>query len=239
MRPVAAWRQSKLQNEQHRVDRIGWLRAAVLGANDGIVSTSSLMVGVAVAQANASNIIMTGVAGLVAGAMSMAAGEYVSVHSQADTERADLERERKELETDDAGEHKELTEIYVGRGLDPALAKQVADQLMAHDALGAHARDELGISEAFSAQPIQAALASAASFAVGAALPLLVTTLAAEVNLIWMVSATSLLFLALLGGVAARAGGANMTVGAMRVTFWGALAMGLTAGVGAMFGTVV
>jgi len=225
--------------ERHRTARIGWLRAAVLGANDGIVSTASLVLGVAAAHSAHNDIVVAGVAGLVAGAMSMAAGEYVSVHSQADTECADLERERKELEVDDAGERKELTEIYVGRGLDPALAKQVADQLMTHDALGAHARDELGISEAFSAQPIQAALASAASFAVGATLPLLVTTLVAEANLIWMVSATSLLFLALLGCVAARAGGANMTVGAMRVTFWGALAMGLTAGVGAMFGTVV
>jgi VIT1/CCC1 family predicted Fe2+/Mn2+ transporter len=170
--------------------------------------------------------------------MSMAAGEYVSVHSQADTEQADLERERKELKADDQGERKELTAIYVGRGLDPALAKKVADQLMAHDALGAHARDELGISGALSARPIQAALASAASFAVGAAMPLLVTALASQASLIPLVSGTSLLFLALLGGVAARAGGARVTVGAMRVTFWGALAMGLTAGVGALFGTV-
>jgi VIT1/CCC1 family predicted Fe2+/Mn2+ transporter len=170
--------------------------------------------------------------------MSMAAGEYVSVHTQADTEQADLERERKELKADDQGERKELTAIYVGRGLDPALAKKVADQLMAHDALGAHARDELGISGALSARPIQAALASAASFAVGAAMPLLVTALASQASLIPLVSGTSLLFLALLGGVAARAGGARVTVGAMRVTFWGALAMGLTAGVGALFGTV-
>ena len=225
--------------ERHRTAHIGWLRAAVLGANDGIVSTASLILGVATAHATHSNIVVAGVAGLVAGAMSMAAGEYVSVHSQADTENADLERERKEIEIDYAGEHKELSEIYVSRGLDPKLAKQVADQLMAHDALGAHARDELGISEALSARPIQAALASAVSFAVGAALPLLVTMLAAEANLVWMVSATSLLFLALLGGVAARAGGANMTTGAVRVTFWGALAMALTAGVGMMFGTVI
>lgn len=225
--------------ERHRTDRIGWLRAAVLGANDGIVSTASLVLGVAAAHATHSSILIAGIAGLVAGAMSMAAGEYVSVHSQADTEYADLERERKELEADDAGERKELTEIYVGRGLTRALAKQVAEQLMAHDALGAHARDELGISQAFSAQPIQAALASAASFAVGAALPLLVTAFAVETDLIGWVSATSLLFLALLGGVAARAGGANVRVGAVRVAFWGALAMAATAGTGAMFGMVL
>ncbi|OAI50431.1 hypothetical protein AYO46_10145, partial [Betaproteobacteria bacterium SCGC AG-212-J23] len=173
---------------------------------------------------------------LVAGAMSMAAGEYVSVHSQADTERADIERERRELKADDAGERKELAAIYVGRGLDAALAKQVADQLMAHDALGAHTRDELGISEALGARPIQAALASAASFAAGAAMPLLVTALAPEASLIALVSGTSLVFLALLGGLAARAGGASVTAGALRVTFWGALAMGLTAGVGALLG---
>lgn len=224
--------------ERHRTARIGWLRAAVLGANDGIVSTASLVLGVAAAQATHNEILVAGVAGLVAGAMSMAAGEYVSVHSQADTERADLERERRELEIDDAGERKELTEIYVERGLDANLAKLVADQLMAHDALAAHARDELGITEAFSAQPIQAALASATSFSVGAALPLMVTTFVRNDHLIWMVAAASLLFLALLGGLAARAGGASMTVGAMRVTFWGALAMALTAGVGAAFGTI-
>ncbi len=224
--------------ERHRAERIGWLRAAVLGANDGIVSTASLVLGVAAAHASHSNILVAGVAGLVAGAMSMAAGEYVSVHSQADTEQAELERERKELKADDPGERKELAAIYVGRGLEPALAKQVADQLMAHDALGAHARDELGISETLSARPIQAALASASSFAVGAAMPLLVTALAPEAILIPLVSGTSLVFLALLGGVAARAGGAPVTVGALRVTFWGALAMGLTAGVGALFGTV-
>jgi len=224
--------------EQHRIGRIGWLRAAVLGANDGILSTASLMLGVATAHATHNNVLVAGVAGLVAGAMSMAAGEYVSVHSQADTEHAELELERKELKRDRGGEHKELAAIYVARGLEPALAKQVAKQLMAHDALGAHARDELGISETLSARPLQAALASAASFAVGAAMPLLVTVIAPESALIPMVSGTSLVFLALLGGLAARAGGAGVTVGAIRVTFWGALAMGMTAGVGALFGTV-
>ncbi len=225
------------QTERHRTKRVGWLRAAVLGANDGILSTASLVLGVAAAHATHSNVMVAGVAGLVAGSMSMAAGEYVSVHSQADTEQADLKLEREELKTDDEGEHKELAAIYVARGLDPALAKQVAGQLMAHDALGAHARDELGISAAFSARPIQAALASAGSFAVGAVLPLLVTAVAPEAALIPLVSATSLLFLALLGGLAARAGGAGVTLGALRVTFWGALAMALTAGVGALFGT--
>lgn len=224
--------------EWHRTERVGWLRAAVLGANDGIVSTASLVLGVAAAHGSHSSVLVAGVAGLVAGAMSMAAGEYVSVHSQADTEHADLERERNELIADDPGERRELTAIYVGRGLDPTLAQQVADQLMTHDALGAHARDELGISESLSARPIQAALASAASFAVGAAMPLLVTALAPEASVIPLVSGTSLGFLALLGGVAARAGGAPVTVGATRVTFWGALAMGVTAGVGALFGTV-
>ena len=224
--------------ERHRTDRIGWLRAAVLGANDGIVSTASLVLGVAAAHAAHSDIVVAGVAGLVAGAMSMAAGEYVSVHSQADTEKADIERERTELKIDDDGEHKELAAIYEGRGLDPVLAKQVAEQLMAHDALGAHVRDELGISKALSARPIQAALASAASFAIGAAMPLLVTVLAPEAGLLFFVSGSSLFFLALLGAVAARAGGAPVTVGAIRVTFWGALAMGLTAGVGALFGAV-
>jgi VIT1/CCC1 family predicted Fe2+/Mn2+ transporter len=223
--------------ERHRTERIGWLRATVLGANDGIVSTGSLVIGVAAAHATHDNVLIAGVAGLVAGAMSMAAGEYVSVHSQADTEQADLATERTELRLDDAGEHKELTAIYVDRGLDPSLAKQVADQLMAHDALGAHARDELGISETLSARPIQAALASAGSFAVGAAMPLLTATIVSEANLIPVVSGTSLAFLALLGGLAARAGGAGVTVGAMRVALWGALAMGLTAGVGALFGT--
>ena len=225
--------------ERHRTDRIGWLRAAVLGANDGIVSTASLLLGVAAAHATHANVMVAGIAGLVAGAMSMAAGEYVSVHSQADTEQADLERERKELQADDQGERHELAAIYVGRGLDSALAKQVADQLMAHDALGAHARDELGITEALSARPLQAAFASAGSFSVGAALPLLVTAIAPDAGLIPLVAGTSLVFLALLGALAARAGGAGVAVGALRVTFWGALAMGLTAAVGALFGAVV
>jgi VIT1/CCC1 family predicted Fe2+/Mn2+ transporter len=225
------------RTEPHRTGRVAWLRAAVLGANDGILSTASLMLGVASSHATHGNVMVAGVAGLVAGAMSMAAGEYVSVHSQADTEQADLKLERTELRTDDAGERKELMAIYVARGLDPTLAKQVADQLMAHDALGAHARDELGISATFSARPIQAALASAGSFAVGAALPLLVTAMAPEAGLTPLVFGTSLVFLALLGGTAARAGGASVRLGAMRVTFWGALAMAVTAGVGALFGT--
>lgn len=225
--------------ERHRTDRIGWLRAAVLGANDGIVSTASLVVGVAAAHASPSSILVTGIAGLVAGAMSMAAGEYVSVHSQADTENADLSRERAELAAEPEAEQRELTAIYVGRGLDPELAQQVSAQLMAHDALGAHARDELGVSETLGARPVQAALASAASFAVGAALPLVVTALVPATGLIVGVSATSLLFLALLGGVAARVGGAGVWTGAWRVTFWGALAMAVTAGVGSLFGAVV
>src|ERR1700732_1292773 len=224
--------------EKHRIGRIGWLRAGGLGANDGILSTSSLLLGVAAAHATHSNVLVAGVAGLVAGAMSMAAGEYVSVQSQADTEQADLAIERAELKADDKGEHKELAAIYVARGLEPALAKQVAEQLMAHDALGTHARDELGISEALSARPIQAALASAGSFAVGAAMPLLVTAIAPESVLIPLVSGTSLLFLTLLGGLAARAGGAGRMVGGMRGAVWGALAMGVTAGVGALFGTI-
>jgi VIT1/CCC1 family predicted Fe2+/Mn2+ transporter len=224
--------------ERHRTGRIGWLRATVLGANDGILSTSSLVLGVAAAHATHSNVLVAGVAGLVAGAMSMAAGEYVSVHSQADTEQAELELERKELKTDSQGERKELTAIYIERGLDPSLAKQVAEQLMAHDALGAHARDELGITETVRARPIQAALASAGSFAVGAALPLLVTYVAPAAALIPLIAGTSLVFLALLGGLAARAGGAPVMMGVIRVTFWGALAMVLTAGVGWLFGTV-
>lgn len=224
--------------ERHRTERIGWLRAAVLGANDGIVSTASLVLGVAAAHATHSSILVAGVAGLVAGAMSMAAGEYVSVHTQADTEKADIAQERRELKTDDAGEHRELAAIYVARGLAPALAKQVAEQLMAHDGLGAHVRDELGISPALSARPIQAAFASAASFSAGAAMPLVVAWLAPQASLIILVALTSLVFLALLGAVAARAGGAPLAAGAMRVTFWGALAMGLTAGVGALFGAV-
>ena len=225
--------------ERHRSDRISWLRAAVLGANDGIVSTASLVVGVAAASASQGNILITGIAGLVAGAMSMAAGEYVSVHSQADTEKADLARESAELEKDPAAELRELSAIYVGRGLEPGLAEKVAAQLTAHDALGTHARDELGISETFSAKPIQAALASAASFAVGAAFPLTVTALAAGRGLIFWVSGSSLIFLAMLGAIAARVGGASILVGAWRVTFWGALAMAITAGVGALFGAVV
>ena len=224
--------------EHHRTDRIGWLRAAVLGANDGIVSTASLVVGVAAASASQHNLMVTAAAGLVAGAMSMAAGEYVSVHSQADTEQADLARERIELQADPAAEQRELTAIYVARGLEPSLAQQVAAQLMARDALGAHARDELGISKAQSARPVQAALTSAASFAVGAVLPLTVTALAPERSLILWVSGMSLAFLAVLGIVAARVGGANVLMGAWRVTFWGALAMAITAGVGALFGAV-
>jgi VIT1/CCC1 family predicted Fe2+/Mn2+ transporter len=226
------------KKERHRTPRIGWLRAAVLGANDGILSTSSLVLGVAAAHATHRNVLVAGVAGLVAGAMSMAAGEYVSVHSQADTEQADLKLERAELKADDKGEHKELQAIYVDRGLEPSLAKQVAEQLMAHDALGAHARDELGISETLRARPIQAAWASAGSFAIGAVLPLLVTAMAPEARLIPLVSGTSLLFLALLGGLAAHAGGARVMMGAIRVTFWGALAMAITSGVGWLFGTV-
>jgi VIT1/CCC1 family predicted Fe2+/Mn2+ transporter len=224
--------------ERHRTGRIGWLRAAVLGANDGIVSTSSLILGVVAAHAAHNNVMIAGVAGLVAGAMSMAAGEYVSVHSQADSESAEFERERAELAADDKGEHQELAAIYVARGLDPALAKEVAQQLMAHDALGAHARDELGISETLRARPIQAALASAGSFAIGAVLPLLVAAIAPARGLIPLVSGTSLIFLALLGGLAAWAGGAGVTIGAARVTFWGALAMALTAVIGSLFGTV-
>jgi VIT1/CCC1 family predicted Fe2+/Mn2+ transporter len=225
--------------ERHHMQRVGWLRAAVLGANDGIVSTASLILGVAAAHATRGNVMVAGIAGLVAGAMSMAAGEYVSVYSQSDTERADLERERKELAPDPESEHKELAAIYVKRGLDPALAKQVVEQLMARDALGAHARDELGISETATARPIQAAIASAASFAVGAALPLLVAAMSSEARIIVVVAVSSLAFLALLGGVAARTGGAPMLPGVVRVTFWGALAMAVTAGIGALFGTTV
>ena len=228
-----------VQRERHRTERVGWLRAAVLGANDGILSTASLVLGVAAAHAAHGAVMVAGIAGLVAGSMSMAAGEYVSVHSQADTEKADLELERTELKTDDKGEHKELAAIYVARGLDSALAGQVAKQLMAHDALGAHARDELGISVAFTARPVQAALTSAASFAVGATLPLVVTAVAPEAYLIILVALTSLVFLAFLGGLAAHAGGAGIRAGALRVTFWGALAMALTAAVGALFGTAV
>ena len=223
--------------ERHRTDRIGWLRAAVLGANDGIVSTASLLVGVAAAGATRDPVMVAGVAGLVAGAMSMAAGEYVSVHSQADTEKADIDKERLEISADEPGERRELAAIYVGRGLEPALARQVAEQLMAHDALGAHARDELGISQMLTARPVQAAVASAAAFAAGAVLPLGVAWVTPMGSLIAAVSATSLLFLALLGGVAARAGGAPLITGALRVTFWGALAMAATFGIGRLFGT--
>jgi VIT1/CCC1 family predicted Fe2+/Mn2+ transporter len=226
-------------SERHRMDRIAWLRAAVLGANDGIVSTASLVLGVAAANASHGNVMVAGIAGLVAGAMSMAAGEYVSVRSQADSEKAALDLERAELAADEPAEQRELTAIYVDRGVDPALARQVAEQLMAHDALGAHARDELGMSTELSARPILAALTSAASFAVGAALPLLAVAMVSEARLIPVVAAASLAFLAILGGLAARVGGAKVTTGAMRVTFWGALAMGLTALVGTLFGTVV
>ena len=222
--------------EIHRTHRIGWLRAAVLGANDGIVSTASLVLGVAAAGANSEGILVAGVAGLVAGAMSMAAGEYVSVSSQADTERADLARESEELAADPEHEHAELAAIYVKRGLDAALASNVATQLMQHDALGAHARDELGISDSLTARPVQAALASAGTFAVGAVLPLLIVVLFQVSALMWAVSGSSLLFLALLGSLSARAGGAPVILAASRVTFWGALAMALTAGVGALFG---
>jgi VIT1/CCC1 family predicted Fe2+/Mn2+ transporter len=224
--------------ERHRTGNTGWLRASVLGANDGLLSTASLVLGVAAAHGTRSAILVAGVAGLVAGAMSMAAGEYVSVHSQADAEQADLERESQELRADDKGEHGELAAIYVGRGLDPALAEAVAAQLMAHDALGAHARDELGISESFRARPIQAALASAAAFATGAAIPLAVAALAPDAERIAFVACASLLSLIDMGALAARAGGADVGAGAMRVAFWGALVMGLTAGIGALVGTI-
>ena len=230
---------SRLHTERHLVSRIGWLRAAVLGANDGIVSTASLIVGVAAASAATSDVLIAGVAGLVAGAMSMAAGEYVSVSSQSDTEQADLARERSELSSQSVFEHEELALIYVKRGVDPELARQVADQLMAKDALGAHARDELGISEATTARPVQAALTSASTFAVGAALPLSMVLLMPRPALVAGVSIASLVFLGLLGAIGARAGGANVGKATLRVTFWGALAMALTAGIGAIFGTVV
>jgi VIT1/CCC1 family predicted Fe2+/Mn2+ transporter len=222
--------------ERHRTERVGWLRAAVLGANDGIVSTASLVLGVASADTGRPAIMIAGVAGLVAGAMSMAAGEYVSVRSQADTEGADLERERGELATNVDAERRELAAIYVERGLTPALADQVARQLMAHDALEAHARDELGISAALRARPVQAALTSAVTFALGAALPLGVAALSPPDRLVTFVALGSLVCLAALGGLAARAGGARTLIGAARVVFWGALAMGLTAAAGALFG---
>jgi VIT1/CCC1 family predicted Fe2+/Mn2+ transporter len=224
--------------ERHHTGRIGWLRAAVLGANDGILSTSSLVLGVAAAHATHRGLMIAGMAGLVAGAMSMAAGEYVSVHSQEDTENADLDIESTELKTDNKGEHEELAAIYVARGLDPTLAAQVAQQLMARDALGAHASDELGISETLRPRPIQAALSSAASFAVGALMPLLATAIAPTDGLIPLVSVSSLVLLALLGGLAARAGGAGVMIGAFRVTFWGGLAMAITAGIGWLVGAI-
>lgn len=225
-------------HEIHRAHRIGWLRASVLGANDGIVSTASLIIGVAAASSTQNDILLAGIAGLVAGAMSMAAGEYVSVSSQSDTENADLALERKSLAKDFEFEKIELAQIYQQRGLEPDLAYQVADQLMAHDALGAHARDEIGISESGKAQPVLAALSSAGTFTLGAAFPLLVAWFAPAAHLISIVAILSLLFLTLLGGLAARAGGASMTVGAFRVTFWGSLAMAITAGVGKIFGVV-
>jgi VIT1/CCC1 family predicted Fe2+/Mn2+ transporter len=225
------------RGEKHRLKSIGWLRAAVLGANDGIVSTSSLMLGIAASHATHSSVLIAGIAGLVAGAMSMATGEYVSVHSQADTEKATLEQERAELKQDFKGEQRELVAIYIGRGLDASLAKQVAEQLMAHDALGAHARDELGISGTLKARPLQAALASACSFAAGAGLPLIVVALVADTILIPVVSGASLLFLAFLGGLAAHIGNAPMATGILRITFWSALAMAVTAGIGALIGT--
>ncbi len=225
--------------EHHRTERIGWLRAAVLGANDGIVSTASLVVGVAAADASHSSIMVAGVAGLVAGAMSMAAGEYVSVSSQADTEAADLARERQELASDPEGELAELTGIYVSRGLAPPLARQVAEQLMQHDALGAHARDELGISEIVTARPVQAALASAATFAIGAALPIVAAFLSPVSVLSIVVSVMSVVFLGLLGGASAHAGGAPVAKAVARVTFWGVLAMAITAGIGTLFGVSV
>lgn len=230
---------SRLHVERHAVSRIGWLRAAVLGANDGIVSTASLIVGVAAADASRGGIIVAGVAGLVAGAMSMAAGEYVSVSSQSDTEKADIARETKELRDDPAFELEELTQIYVGRGLDHALARQVAEQMMAKDALGAHARDELQISEITTARPIQAALTSAATFATGAALPLLIVLLSPLPMITPAVIVGSLLFLAVLGALGARAGGASYLKPIVRVTFWGALAMAITAVIGRLFGTIV
>jgi VIT1/CCC1 family predicted Fe2+/Mn2+ transporter len=225
--------------ERHRTSRIGWLRAAVLGANDGIVSTASLLVGVAAAGADRHQLLLTGVAGLVAGALSMAAGEYVSVSSQSDTEEADLARERAELAAEPAAELRELTAIYVGRGLTPELAREVAQQLTAHDAVAAHARDELGLTDTGAARPVQAALASAASFAVGAVLPLATALLAPPPAAVWAIGGTALLFLVGLGALAARAGGAPVATAALRVGFWGALAMGITAVVGRLFGAAV
>ena len=225
--------------ERHRLNRVGWLRAAVLGANDGIVSTASLLVGVAAADASQSSLLTAGIAGTVAGAMSMAAGEYVSVSSQSDSEQADLARERSELEADDAGEHRELMGIYMSRGLSQDLAKRVAEELMAHDALGAHARDELGITDFSMARPLQAAAASAASFACGALLPLTVAALAPADRLLVAIPAAALVALASLGALAARAGGANLRIAAGRVALWGALAMAATAAIGELFGTLI
>lgn len=225
--------------EKHRTDRIGCLRAAVLGANDGILSTASLVLGVAAAEASRGTVLVAGIAGLAAGSMSMAAGEYVSVSSQGDTESADLELERRELATDQKGELAELREIYIARGLDPSLADKVARQLMDHDALAAHARDELGISEVVTARPVQAALTSALAFSVGAALPLITIALSPERHIFLFVAMTSLLFLALLGAVSASAGGAPVIRGAVRITFWGVLAMAVTAGVGMLFGVAM
>lgn len=228
-----------IHNEMHRSHRVGWLRAAVLGANDGIVSTSSLVIGVAAAASGHEAVMLAGVAGLFAGALSMAAGEYVSVYSQADTEKADIELEKKHLEAEPEFELRELAAIYEGRGLTPELAMEVAEQLMAHDALGAHTRDELGISEVTSARPLQAAIFSAAAFSVGAAMPLVVTWFSPFTFMIWAVAVSSLVFLAVLGAVAAKAGGAGMVRGSLRVLFWGAIAMAVTAGVGKLFGAVV
>ena len=225
--------------ETHRTHTIGWLRAAVLGANDGIISTASLVIGVAASNASRHSVLVAGVAGLVAGAMAMATGEFVSVSSQADTESADLERERKELETDVEAEHKELALIYEGRGLESKLASEVATQLMAHDALGAHAREELGILEVLNANPVQAAMASAATFTFGAALPLLIVLISPPAQMAWIVSLASLFFLSILGGVAAYVGGSGIWKSAGRVTFWGALAMLLTAIVGSLFGVAL
>jgi VIT1/CCC1 family predicted Fe2+/Mn2+ transporter len=229
----------KKRRERHRAGNSGWLRAAVLGADDGILSTASLVLGVAAAHGSRGGVLIAGVAGLAAGAMSMAAGEYVSVHSQADTEQADLALEREELRSDEKGEHRELAAIYVGRGLDPALARQVADQLMAHDALDAHARDELGISETLKARPVQAALASAASFSAGAAVPLLMSAIAPMAMVMPVVAGASLISLAAMGVLAAQAGGADLAKGALRATLWGALAMAVTSGVGVLSGRIL
>ncbi len=227
-----------MHRERHSIEKIGWLRAAVLGANDGIVSTASLLLGVASASVTHQNMLLTGIAGLVAGAMSMAAGEYVSVSSQSDTEKAALAEEQAELDSDFQGEHRELTSIYVHRGLDVALAKQVAEKLMSHDALGAHARDELGISEITTARPLQAALASAMSFSVGAILPLLVAVIVTTQWAIPAIALSALVSLAILGGIAAKAGGAPIRPGIIRITFWSALAMAVSSGVGAVFGVI-